>query len=194
MTTKAPTRDLLIQVGMNTFAEHGYTATGINTVLKAAGVPKGSFYHYFSSKEAFGLAVVEVFAEDYDERFQALLVNSHDAPVARLRHYFEDVRQAMAECGHTRGCLIDTLGQEMSSQSDCLRDALDAIFKRWEGYFTSCLKEGQADGSVRDDITPQAMAAFILAGWQGALLRSKMARTCEPLTEFENTLLACIKR
>lgn len=193
MTTKAPTRDLLIQVGMTTFAEHGYTATGINAVLKAAGVPKGSFYHYFASKEAFGLAVVESFAEEYDKRFQALLVHSSDEPFARLHRYFAEARQGMAECGHLRGCLIGTLGQEMSSQSDCLRDALDGIFKRWESYFASCLKEGQQAGTIRSDISADAMASFILAGWQGAMLRAKMMRTCSPMSEFEDTLLACIK-
>jgi len=192
MTIKTPTRDLLIRVGMDIISEYGYNATGINSVLKSAGVPKGSFYHYFASKEAFGLAVIEAFAEEYDARLESMLVHSSSPPLERLQGYFASVRSDMALCDHTKGCLVGNLGQEMSAQSDQLRDALDRILRRWEGHFADCIREGQSVGSIRDDITPEALASFILAGWQGAVLRAKTVKTCEPMQCFEHTLLQCV--
>jgi TetR/AcrR family transcriptional regulator, transcriptional repressor for nem operon len=193
MTTRAPTRDLLIEVGTNLIAEHGYNATGINAVLKEAGVPKGCFYHYFSSKEAFGLAVIEAAAVDDEVSVQALLGDVRTVPLERLKAFFAAKRADMVACKHRRGCLIGNLGQEMSAHSDVLRDALDAIWQRRERQLAACLQDGQHDGSIRRDIDVAALASFILAGWQGALLRSKIVRDCTPLVDFECTLLAFLK-
>ncbi|ALM53450.1 TetR/AcrR family transcriptional regulator [Halomonas huangheensis] len=193
MTHTSPTRDLLIQVGKTIISEQGYNATGINAVLKDAGVPKGSFYHYFASKEAFGLAVIEAFAEESDQQMSAMLKDPSRPAVERLCAWLNTSRTDMQRCDHSRGCLIGNLGQEMSSRSDALRDALARIFQRWEGYLADCLKDGQAEGSIRHDLDAEALAAFAMAGWQGALLRAKTVKDCRPMYEFEQTLMACLK-
>lgn len=182
------TRDKLIDTGAQLISQQGYNATGINAVLKTCGVPKGSFYHYFSSKEDFGLAVIERFASTYEDTLVALLENSDVPPLTRLRHYFATGRDEMHECDHATGCLIGNLGQELSGQSDTFRDALNLVFQRWEQRFTHCLEDAQSQGDIATHIAPQALASFILSGWEGAILRAKTLKSVDPMEHFEAIL------
>ncbi|HSP31240.1 MAG TPA: TetR family transcriptional regulator C-terminal domain-containing protein [Halomonas sp.] len=182
------TRDKLIDSGAQLISQQGYNATGINAVLKTCGVPKGSFYHYFSSKEDFGLAVIDRFATDYDASLEALLEDSDTPPLERLRRYFAAGRDYMHECDHATGCLIGNLGQELSGQSDIFRDALNLVFQRWEQRFVSCLQDAQARGDIATYTTPEALASFILTGWEGAILRAKTLKSVAPMEHFEKIL------
>lgn len=182
------TRDKLIDTGAQLISQQGYNATGINAVLKTCGVPKGSFYHYFSSKEDFGLAVIERFATTYDETLVALLEDSDTPPLERLKRYFTAGRDHMHECDHVTGCLIGNLGQELSGQSDIFRDALNLVFQRWEQRFIRCLQAAQARGDIAKHIAPEALASFILSGWEGAILRAKTLKSVEPMEQFEKIL------
>ena len=170
------TRDKLIDSGAELIAQQGYNATGINAVLKTCGVPKGSFYHYFSSKEDFGLAVIERFADDYDASLAALLEDPALPPLERLRRYFATGRAHMLDCDHTTG------------QSDTFRDALNLVFQRWEKRFVACLSQAQADGTINAAIPPEALASFILSGWEGAILRAKTLKSLAPMEHFEAIL------
>lgn len=182
------TRDKLIDSGALLISQQGYNATGINAVLKTCGVPKGSFYHYFSSKEDFGLAVIERFASAYDETLVALLEDSDTPPLERLRHYFASGRDHMNDCDHATGCLIGNLGQELSGQSDTFRDALNLVFQRWEQRFVRCLQDAQARGDIATHTAPEALAGFILTGWEGAILRAKTLKSVAPMEQFETIL------
>lgn len=182
------TRDKLIDSGAQLISQQGYNATGINAVLKTCGVPKGSFYHYFSSKQDFGLAVIERFATGYDESLVALLEDSDTPPLERLKRYFAAGREHMHECDHTTGCLIGNLGQELSGQSDTFRDALNVVFQRWEQHFVNCLRDAQKQGAITTHTAPEALASFILTGWEGAILRAKTLKSVEPMENFEAIL------
>lgn len=182
------TRDKLIDSGAQLISQQGYNATGINAVLKTCGVPKGSFYHYFSSKEEFGLAVIERFASTYDASLVTLLEDSNTPPLERLRRYFASGRDYMHECDHATGCLIGNLGQELSGQSDTFRDALNLVFQRWEQRFARCLQDAQVSGDIAVHTAPEALASFILTGWEGAILRAKTLKSVEPMDLFEKIL------
>ncbi|UTD56084.1 TetR/AcrR family transcriptional regulator [Halomonas sp. MS1] len=184
------TRDKLIETGAELIAQQGYNATGINAVLKTCGVPKGSFYHYFSSKEDFGLAVIERFASQYDERLATLFEDVSLPPLERIRRYFATGREHMLDCDHTTGCLIGNLGQELSGQSDTFRDALNLVFQRWEKRLAVCLKEAQNQNDIDKAIVPEALASFILSGWEGAILRAKTLKSVAPMEHFESILFA----
>ncbi|MEC4768308.1 TetR family transcriptional regulator C-terminal domain-containing protein [Halomonas sp. CUBES01] len=182
------TREKLIETGAELIGQHGYNATGINAVLKTCGVPKGSFYHYFSSKEEFGLAVIDQFAAAYDAQLAELLEDTMTPPLERLRRYFAAGREHMHSCNHATGCLIGNLGQELSGQSDTFRDALDRVFQRWEHRLVGCLKGAQEAGELSAALPADTLASFILSGWEGAILRAKTLKSVVPMEQFEAIL------
>ncbi|MCM0614152.1 TetR family transcriptional regulator C-terminal domain-containing protein [Marinobacter sediminum] len=183
MTTN-DTRNHIIQTGADLIGHKGFGATGINGILTAAGVPKGSFYHYFSSKNDFGLAVIDTFAEEYDAKLDGILNDRSRACADRLRAYFDTGLETMTTCDYTRGCLIGNLGQELAGQNEMFRTRLDKVFSGWEKRFERCIVEAQADGEIKADIDASDAASFLLSGWEGAILRSKVLKSTEPMDRF----------
>jgi TetR/AcrR family transcriptional repressor of nem operon len=178
------TRAHLIRVGSEIIAYRGFNSTGINAVLKEAGVPKGSFYYYFASKEDFGLAVIEDFAGEYDQRLDRTLGNEALAPLDRIRQYMELGIMDMEACDHSRGCLIGNLGQELAGQNESFRVRVEGIFARWQHRFTVCLAEAQSAGVISKQADAALLAEFLLAGWQGATLRAKVNKSVAPMRHY----------
>lgn len=182
--TSAETRTHLIRVGSDIIAHGGFNSTGINAVLKEAGVPKGSFYYYFASKADFGLAVIDDFADEYDQRLNMTLGNTEVKPLDRIRQYIELGIADMEACDHSRGCLIGNLGQELAGQNEEFRVRVDAIFARWQARFAQCLEEAQSAGAIQMRADPMLIAESFLAGWQGATLRAKVSKSVAPMRNF----------
>lgn len=183
MTTN-DTRNHIIQTGADLIGQKGFGATGINGILTAAGVPKGSFYHYFSSKNDFGLAVIDTFAEEYDAKLDRILSDPSRSCVDRLRAYFDTGFETMTRCDYTRGCLMGNLGQELAGQNEMFRTRLDKVFSGWEQRFERCLAEAQANHDIDAGIDTADAASFLLSGWEGAILRAKVLRSTEPMERF----------
>jgi len=99
-------RNDLIRVGSNLIVQQGFNTASINHILTTAGVPKGSFYYYFSSKEDFGLAIIDDFASKYQNKIRIFLEDEQYSPLRRLRNYFESKIADMQTCDCTDGCLI----------------------------------------------------------------------------------------
>lgn len=189
---KRDTRSEIIRVGMELIATQGYGATGIGAVLQVAKVPKGSFYHYFPSKEDFGLAVIDRFAEGYERFVCAFLQEPGVAPLQRLRNYLDAVAEAVGleEDGCVRGCLIGNLGQELAAQNETFRVRLEKIFGTWQGHLAATLDQARAAGEIAADLDSRCMAGVLLSGLQGALLRSKVQRSAQPVRELNDALFA----
>ncbi|WP_072797576.1 TetR/AcrR family transcriptional regulator [Marinobacter antarcticus] len=183
MTTN-DTRNLIIQTGADLIGTKGFGATGINGILTVAGVPKGSFYHYFSSKNDFGLAIIDTFAEEYNAKLDQILNDSSRSCVDRLRAYFDTGFDNMASCNCTRGCLIGNLGQELAGQNEIFRVRLNKVFSGWEKRFERCIAEAQSAGDISAGIDSPDAASFLLSGWEGAILRSKVVKSTEPMERF----------
>lgn len=178
------TRAELIRVGGDIIAHRGFNSTGINAVLKEAGVPKGSFYYYFASKEDFGLAVIDGFAAEYNAQLDRTLGNRALPPLERIRHYLDMGIADMQSCNYCRGCLIGNLGQELAGQNESFRLRLDSIFSNWQARFAECLEEARERGEIGTDTDPRALAQLLQMGWQGATLRSKVSKSVEPMEQF----------
>lgn len=190
--TRIETRQLLIQVGTEVIGSHGFNPAGLNTVLKNAGVPKGSFYYYFASKEDFGLAVIDEFAIAYAEKITYFLSNEAMSPLQRIRAYLENGLDIIREDQCKRGCLIGTLGQELSSQYETFRIRLDQIFEGWKKQFIPCLEAAIDRGELPKNSDAEQLSEFLLSGWQGAILRAKMNSTTSPLQTFIDIVFSCV--
>jgi len=187
---KRDTRAEIISIGMELISLYGYNATGIDAVLKKAGVPKGSFYHYFGSKEEFGLAVIERFAEDYDKKLDSFLNDEEVSPLNRIRNYLEHGLSGLSQIKCTKGCLIGNLAQELADQNERFRARLDEIFRGWKKRFAACLRKAQRAGELSKNFDAAVMAGFILSGWEGAILRAKLMKSPKPMRDFIDTLFA----
>lgn len=189
---KNETRATIIRIGTDLIGRQGYNATGIDAVLKEAGVPKGSFYYYFKSKEEFGLAVIDHFAERYDQRLDTFLNDEEVTPLNRIRNLLEGglVRLEQNQCA--KGCLIGNLGQELADQNERFRARLDEIFHSWKERYAACLREAQGAGELAAELDPGVVAGFILSGLEGAILRAKVMKSPQPLRDFIATLFATV--
>lgn len=178
------TRELLLRAGLEVLTEKGFSAAGIDEILGRAGVPKGSFYHYFASKEAFGLGLIERYGEFFARKLDRHLDNRSLPPLARLHAFVDDAKAGMARLGYRRGCLIGNLGQEMGSLPESFRARLQETFEDWQARFSACLKEAQEAGEIARSADTDQLAAFFWIGWEGAVLRAKLEQSDRPLEVF----------
>jgi TetR/AcrR family transcriptional regulator, transcriptional repressor for nem operon len=191
---KKDTKAEIIAIGTELISLHGYNATGIDAVLKQAGVPKGSFYHYFGSKEEFGLAVIDNFADRYDRKLDSFFNTDEVTPLNRIRTYLENGLEKLTRTQCAKGCLIGNLGQELADQNERFRARLDEIFRSWKERFAACLQEAKRTGELSTDADVAVVAGFILSGWEGAILRAKVMKSPQPLRDFIDTLFAAVLR
>ncbi len=175
------TRELLLRAGLEVLTEKGFSSTGIDEILKRVGVPKGSFYHYFDSKEAFGAALIERYARYFAYKLERHFGDSSKQPLARLWAFVEDARTGMARHEFRRGCLIGNLGQEMAALPESYRASLIAVFHDWESRLARCLEAAQHRGEIPASVDCEQAAAFFWIGWEGAVLRAKLERSAKPL-------------
>jgi len=178
------TREALIRCGTEVLTEQGFMSTGIDGILKRVGVPKGSFYHYFESKEAFGRAVLDNYATFFCRKLDRWLLDESMSPLERLAGFVQDARINMARYDYRRGCMVGNMGQEISVLPEGFREILESIFLDWQGRLTRCLQAAQVAGELSADADCAELAAFFWIGWEGAVLRSKLVQSDIPLNTF----------
>jgi TetR/AcrR family transcriptional regulator, transcriptional repressor for nem operon len=178
------TRDHLLQVGLRQIQAMGYASTGVKEILDEADVPKGSFYHHFSSKEAFAKEVLELYVRGENERVEKILRDGKSAPLRRLRRYFEELIALYGPTAKTSGCLIGNLSLEMADHSDSIQALLHLSFSNWQAGIAAILQEAIDRGDLAQSNKPQELASFLLNSYEGALLRSKADRSSKPLENF----------
>lgn len=188
------TRELLLRAGVEALTVKGFVATGIDEVLRRVGVPKGSFYHYFDSKEAFGTALIERYGSYFAHKLERHFTDETHPPLARLRAFIADAEAGMARHGYTRGCLIGNLGQEMGALPESYRAQLGAVFADWQQRLARCLIAAQARGEIAPDADCAQLSAFFWIGWEGAVLRAKLERNPAALKTFADGYFAVLAK
>lgn len=182
--TRQDTRQRLLDTGIAYVIQHGYHHSGLNEILGAAGVPKGSFYYYFHSKEDFGLQILAHFTEQTLAELRRFLADETLTPLDRLRGYFEANVEALAAQGYRGGCLLGNLGQELSDLSEPLRRQVEAGMAEWAALLGEGLALAQAQGQIAPSLDPAELGSLCLDGWQGAMLRMKVTHDGRPLRVF----------
>ncbi|MBX8553070.1 TetR/AcrR family transcriptional regulator [Pseudomonas cichorii] len=178
------TREALIRRGLEVLTEQGYMATGIDYILKEVGVPKGSFYHYFASKEVFGRAVLESYAGYFARRLDRWLLDESLSPLERLVGFVQSAKHGMARHGYRRGCMVGNFGQEISVLPESFRVELEDILQDWQAKLAHCLRSAQQAGELARDADCNELAAFFWIGWEGAVLRARLVKSDKPLNTF----------
>lgn len=187
---RASTRDVLVRCGTEIFCERGFQATGIDEIRLRVNIPKGSFYHFFTSKHDFGMAVIDNYAAYFDRKLARLFDDASLTPLERIRAFAEEAKRGMQKYAFQRGCLVGNLGQEMGGLNDEFRSRLEAVLQAWQQRTACCLKEAVAAGQLPARADCQALAEFFWIGWEGAILRAKLTRNNDPLDRFFALFLA----
>ncbi|MDQ8203206.1 TetR/AcrR family transcriptional regulator [Pelagicoccus sp. SDUM812003] len=185
-------RNRLVRVGLAYLTEKGYSPTGLNAVLREAGVPKGAFYHYFRDKEDFGLQLIEAYSGYFCRKLDRCFQDESRSAPQRLRAFVDEAASGMSKYGFRRGCLVGNLGQEMNALPEPFRAKLVATIADWERRTAKCLSEGQSEGSVSGSVDTERMARFFWIGWEGAVLRAKLERCAQPLEAFAQSFFDLI--
>lgn len=174
----------IIQVGLDIVLSRGFNATGVEAILKQAKVPKGSFYNFFASKEEFALAIIDQFVARREEIFTPIFSNDSLPPLDRIRKSFETLIAKFEGDDCTQGCLLGNLGQEMSAQSDNVRQRLEQSLQQWNRALTTLLVAAREEKEIPADMDAEMLAENLISSFQGALLRSKVKKSSEPLKNF----------
>ena len=181
--TPPPSSDVrshILATGQRIMAGKGYSAVGLNEILTTAGVQKGSFYHYFSSKDAYGEALLERYFEDYLAELDTTLGQPGLTAAQRLMHYWQSwqASQSFEQCQGK--CLAVKLGAEVADLSEAMRLVLRRGTDAIVGRLAQVLAEGIADGSLTVDGTPEQVAGSLYQLWLGASVMAKIERSLRP--------------
>lgn len=181
---RGETRMALIWCGTELLTERGFQITGIEEILSRVGVPKGSFYHYFKSKQDFGIAVIANYVDFYDEKMSRIFEDDSISPLARVQRFVDEGKEGMTRYEFKRGCLIGNMGQELASLNDEFRMRLEAVLIAWEARLKVCLDLAVARAELPSKTDTAALSNFFWIGWEGAILRAKLTCSTAPLDQF----------
>ncbi len=174
------TRQRLLENGLALLLEQGYNHFGLQALLTRTGVPKGSFYHYFESKEDFALQVVDRYMAGVHAGFDACLDDESLPPLARVRRFLELSRDSYREEGYL-GCLLGALGQELCGVNERFRRRIESCLGQIAERFAACFEAAKRRGELPADADARKLADLLVDCWEGAALRSRLWRDPAPL-------------
>jgi TetR/AcrR family transcriptional repressor of nem operon len=174
------TKQRLLRAGLEMLLEHGYHDLGVQPLLDATGIPKGSFYHHFESKEDFALQVIDAYMVEIHNGLDECLGDESRPPLERVRRFFENTQKNYRDQGYL-GCLLGGLGQELSGVSEVFRKKIERCFSEIAKEIAACLQLARERGELPSDARPIQLANLLVNCWEGAALRSRMLRDPAPL-------------
>jgi TetR/AcrR family transcriptional repressor of nem operon len=166
----------IIANGLELIREKGYNNTGIEDILKANGIPKGSFYNFFKSKEDFGIKALAYYTENQVNRIKDILGNPDLSPLERLRKFYQDNIEFNINEECRKGCLIGNMAQEMGGLSTSIGRQTEESLNLQVQLIAGCILEGQESGEIREDYSAADLADYVHNSFYGVLLRAKAGR------------------
>lgn len=182
----------ILKVGAEIIMENGFRSTGIQRVLGKAGIPKGSFYHYFKNKEDFGLHIVDYHTGALLARIEDSLGRDGVPPLTRLRGFFTGLRADLEENGFRGGSPLGNLAMETAGQSRGFRERLSPVFEAMGDEVEKCLQEAINNNELNASLDARAAADFIINSWEGAVMRMKVEKGPGPLENFERMIFSVL--
>jgi TetR/AcrR family transcriptional repressor of nem operon len=177
------TQQKLLETGMEMLLRQGYNDLGVAALLEKTRIPKGSFYHHFSSKEDFALQVIDMYLKEVHRGLDQCLGDRSVPPLKRVRGFFEGTVEKYRGEGYL-GCLLGGLGQELSGVSETFRRKVEQCFNEIAGRIAVTLQEAVDIGDLAQGTDTQKMAELLVNCWEGAALRMRLRRDPAPLMEM----------
>lgn len=174
----------VLEIGAEIIGKKGFNAVGINEILEAADIPKGSFYYYFKNKEDFGLQLISHTSQQSIAVIGKYLEDGTMKPKERILKLFNEVRKEYVIKQFAEGCLLGNCSIELSDVKPTYAQAINKEFENWDELFRRCIEEGQQDSSIKAERTAEDLASFILNSWEGSLLRMKSSKSIVPFDIF----------
>lgn len=184
MNVEATTRDRLVAEGMRQLMAYGYDGVGLGPLLKSVQVPKGSFYHFFRSKDDFVVAVITAYDQKYRAIRQRILEDETRGPLDRLAGYFQFLERELQAETPFAGCLYGVIAQTMAGRDPQVRAALARSFRAWEASLAALLASAQRAGDIAPEADIPDLAASIVEAYEGALIRMKATDDLAVFTRF----------
>ena len=184
-------RESLIQAGIEQLSAHGYHGTGIKQILDQVGVPKGSFYNFFGSKEAFVAEIIEHYSHGYLGQVKEYVEGAGKdlSPVNQLTFIYRYSLDQYKQADFKQSCLIGSMAAEISAESAMCRTVLEKTLKEWRVFFTLMFEKAQESGEIRGDISARALSEAYWAAWEGALIIMKMSADTKPAIRIMDLML-----
>ncbi len=174
----------ILEKGTDLIFKNGYHSVGLKKLLDTAGIPKGSFYYYFTNKEDFGLKAIEFYSKNTVEFMKSFLDQAEVDPKDRIFNLLEAVKAIYQDQGFTQGCLLGNCSLELAAQKESFSDMVSGKFDQWEKLFANTIREGQDIGSINKNTSAEDLAAFLINTWEGALVRMKAIKSNQPMNLF----------
>ncbi len=194
MARENATRHKLICEGLKGLIAHGYEGVGIGPILASVDVPKGSFYHFFKSKDDFVGAIIAYYAEIWDGRRNDIFADARLSPLERLDAYLEVLEEKLREEHPAGGCLLGTLGQTISGRSAMLRARLAEAYRAWESSVARLLQEAENAGELKAGVDPQMAAVELIDAYEGAIIRVKLNDDLDAFARFRKLAITKLRR
>jgi TetR/AcrR family transcriptional repressor of nem operon len=182
-------RRRLLESGLTLIGKQGFAGSGVAEITGAAGVPKGSFYQYFDSKQSYAIELLDDYWSAVEEKHTKVLLDDRYVPLDRIARHFHSIGQDHKQQKYALGCLIGNLGVEIAGAGEDAQSKLRQIIKRWATLLSACLKQAQAAGDLDRKADVEELAAALIESWEGAVMRSKIERSGAAFKRFETVVL-----
>jgi TetR/AcrR family transcriptional repressor of nem operon len=182
-------RRRLIESGLALIGKQGFAGSGVAEITASAGVPKGSFYQYFESKQAYAIELLDDYWRAIEDKHTKVLLDDRYAPLDRIAKHFHSIGQDHKQQKYALGCLIGNLGVEIAGAGEDAQSKLRQIIKRWASLLAGCLKQAQEAGDIDRKADVEELAAALIEAWEGAVMRSKIERSGAAFKRFETVVL-----
>jgi TetR/AcrR family transcriptional repressor of nem operon len=178
----------ILKAGARLVHEKGFNDTGLQEILDAAQVPKGSFYYYFKNKEDFGLQLIDFFAQDLLARADDHYGDESLPCIERIRALFKWQAEAFRRRDYKGGCPIGNLSLEMANLNSNFRDKLNQFFVDMKAGLAVYLDQARQRGEIPEAIDIEETADFIISSWEGALMQMKVSKSSQPHEVFDRMI------
>ena len=177
-------KDYILEVGRELFRLRGYANTGISDILNSAGIPKGTFYNFFQSKEDFAKQAMDSYTEYMRSVMRPILSDGTITPLERLKSFYKLIIDGNVGEGLIGGCMINNLSLEVGGQYESLGEKANTSFYGLIEMIQNVIEEGQSEDQIRDDFSPEELAEYLHLGFYGAMSRMKASRNADALNLF----------